>query len=95
MMRKLIKMVALLAFIGNRDALAQTVGVAKSPTASVIATTPLKPMQDSRSTPVGIAPIGRRQPRLRDLPFAAISELERLSAEDRALDRKLMICRGC
>ena len=53
-MRKLIKMVALLAFIGNRDALAQTVGVAKSPTASVIATTPLKPMQDSRSTPVGI-----------------------------------------
>ena len=50
MMRKLIKMVALLAFIGNRDALAQTVGVAKSPTASVIATTPLKPMQDSRST---------------------------------------------
>jgi hypothetical protein len=52
-------------------------------------------MQDSRSAPVGIGPIGHRQPRLRDLPFAAISELERLSAEDRALDRKLMICRGC
>jgi hypothetical protein len=94
-MRNVIKMVALLAFLGNREALAQTMGLAQSPTESMTATATLKPTQDSRSTSVGLAPIGHRQPRVRDLPFEAVSELERLSAEDSTVDRKLMICRGC
>jgi hypothetical protein len=94
-MRNVIKMVALLAFLGNREALAQTVGLAQSPTKSMTATATLKPTLDSRSMSVGLAPIGHRQPRVRDLPFEAVSELERLSAEDSTVDRKLMICRGC
>ena len=94
-MRNVIKMVALLAFLGNREALAQTVGLAQSPTKSMTATATLKPTQDSRSMSVGLAPIGHRQPRVRDLPFEAVSELERLSAEDSTVDRELMICRGC
>jgi hypothetical protein len=94
-MRNVIKMVALLAFLGNREALAQTVGLAQSPTKSMTATATLKPTQDSRSKSVGLAPIGHRQPRVRDLPFEAVSELDRLSAEDSAVDRKLIICHGC
>ena len=94
-MRNVIKMVALLAFLGNREALAQTVGLARSPTESMTATATLKPTQDNRSMSVGLAPIGHRQPRVRDLPFEAVSERERLSAEDSAVDQKLIICRGC
>jgi hypothetical protein len=93
--RNVIKMLALLALLGSREAFAQTVGVSESPTAPVIASAPLKPMQHSRSTSVGIAPIGHRQPRRRDAPLEAISELDRISAEDSAIDRKLTICRGC
>jgi hypothetical protein len=62
---------------------------------SVVAVEPLKPMQDIRSTSVGIAPIGHRQLRRRDLPLTANGEVGRPGAEDLALDRKLVICRGC
>lgn len=91
-MRNAIKMVALLAFLGNREALAQTVGMTGSPSA---VNTPLKLTQDSASASVGVAPIGHRQPRVRDLPPEAVGGLERLSAEDSAVDQKLIICRGC
>ena len=91
-MRNVIKMVALLAFLGNREAIAQTVAVTRLPKT---VNAPLKLTQDSGSTSVGVAPIGHRQPHLRDLPFAAVSGLERLSAEDSAVDQKLIICRGC
>jgi hypothetical protein len=95
MMRNVIRMVAVLAFLGNRVAIAQTVGVTGAPTGSAIATAPLKLSQDARSTSVGVAPVGHRQPHPRDVPLETVSELERPSAEDSAIDRKLIICRGC
>ncbi|WP_407174351.1 hypothetical protein [Bradyrhizobium sp. STM 3562] len=41
------------------------------------------------------APIGHRQPQAKDVPSENPSDLERVSEEDRAVDRKLTICRGC
>lgn len=41
------------------------------------------------------APVGHRQPKIRDVNFENPSDLERRSAEDIKIDRKLIICRGC
>jgi len=49
--------------------------------------------QDTR--PRDGAPIGHRQPQARDVPPQNPSDLERLTEEDAAVDRKLIICRGC
>jgi hypothetical protein len=44
---------------------------------------------------VGQAPIGHRQPKIRDVPTENPSDLERRGDEDTRIDRKLIICRGC
>jgi hypothetical protein len=93
-MRKLIKTIAVLALLGSRGAIAQTVGtVGPSVGSSTAATAPFSRTQDTRL--IGQAPVGHRQPRARDVPSQNPSELERLTAEDAAIDRKLIICRGC
>ena len=93
-MRNMIKIVAILALLGSRGAFAQTVGTARSSAGSSnTATAPFSLMQDTRL--IGGAPVGHRQPRARDVPAQSPSELERLNAEDAAIDRKLIICRGC
>jgi hypothetical protein len=91
-MRNLIKTVAVLALLGSRGAIAQTVGTARSSTGSS-ATAALSSTQDTRL--IGVAPVGHRQPHARDVPPQSPSELERLTAEDAAVDRKLIICHGC
>jgi hypothetical protein len=90
-MRNLIKTAALLALLGSRIAMAQTVG--KSPAAPTAPIVTSSLAQDTR--PVGGAPIGHRQPQASDVPSEAAANLEQLSAEDAAVDRKLNICRGC
>jgi len=93
-MRSVIKIVTILAFLGSRGAIAQTVGLAGSPAASSSTAAGLSSLaQDAHM--IGEAPIGYRQPRGRDVPSQNSSELERLTPEDAAVDRKLSICRGC
>jgi hypothetical protein len=93
-MRNAIKIAAILALLGSRGAIAQTVGTARSSAGSSTTATALSSStQDTRL--IGGAPVGHRQPRARDVPSQSPSELERLSAEDTAIDRKLIICRGC
>lgn len=93
-MRNLIKTVAVLALLGSRGAIAQTVGTARSSAGiSTAATAPFSQTQDTRS--IGSAPVGHRQPHARDVPSEIPGELERLTAEDAAIDRKLIICHGC
>ena len=93
-MRKMIKIVAVLSLLGSRGAIAQTVGAARPSAGSLItATAPLSSKQQARL--VGEAPVGHRQPRARDVPPQNPSDLERLTEEDAAVDRKLIICRGC
>jgi hypothetical protein len=93
-MRNFINTIAVLALLGSRGAAAQTVGTARSSAgSSTTATAPFSLTQDARLT--GGAPVGHRQPRARDVPSQSSGDLERLSAEDAAVDRKLIICRGC
>ena len=93
-MRNVIKIVTILAFLGSRGAVAQTVGLARSSAASSGTAAGLSSLaQDART--IDGAPVGHRQPRVRDVPSQSSGELERLTPEDAAVDRKLVICRGC
>jgi hypothetical protein len=87
-MRNLIKTLVLLTLLGDRGAVAQTVGRSS---AGPIMASPLA--RDTRL--VGSAPMGHRQPHAADIPSENAVVLEQLSAEDIAVDRKLYICRGC
>jgi hypothetical protein len=49
-------------------------------------------MQNTRS--IRGAPVGHRQPHTSDVPSQNASDLEHISEEDAAVDRKLTICRG-
>jgi hypothetical protein len=93
MMRNFIRTVAVLALLGNRAAIAQTMEKARSPVANPVEPAPLRLTQDAR--PSGSAPVGHLQPQARDVPLQNPGDLERLSEEDAAIDRKLNICRGC
>ena len=93
-MRNVIRIVAILALLGGRGSIAQTVGVARSAAGSpTTETAPSSLTKDTRLT--GGAPVGHRQPQAREVPSQSSSDFERLSAEDAAIDRKLIICRGC
>jgi hypothetical protein len=88
-----------LALLGSRGAAAQTVGTARSSGgSSTTATAPFSLTQDTRLQDTRLTrgtPVGNRQPRARDVPSQSPGDLERLTAEDAAVDRKLIICRGC
>lgn len=92
-MRNLIRSVALLAVLGSRVSIAQTIGSATSPGGTANQTVSSSHGQDLRS--IGGAPIGHRQPRTSDFLSENSEDIARLSAEDAAVDRKLNICRGC
>jgi hypothetical protein len=93
-MRNLIRIVAVLSLLGSRAAIAQTVRTATSPPGFLTtATVPLSLTQGARL--VGEAPVGHRQPHAHDVPPRSPGDLERLTDEDAAVDRKLIICRGC
>ena len=92
-MRNLIGIAVLLALLGSRTTIAQTIGSAGSPagSASVMAPSPLT--QNTRL--IGGAPVGHRQPHTRDVPSENARDLEHVDEENAAVDRKLNICRGC
>jgi hypothetical protein len=93
-MRNVIKIVTILAFIGSRGAIAQTLVPARSSAEfSSPSAGPLSVAQDTII--IHEAPIGHRQPRVSDVPPQGPSEIERLTPEDATIDRKLGICRGC
>jgi hypothetical protein len=92
-MRNLLKTVAVLALLDGRPGSGQTMATARSSAGSATATAPSKLSQDTRLA--GIAPVGHRQPQTNDVPSGSPGALERLSTEDAAVDRKLIICRGC
>jgi hypothetical protein len=60
-----------------------------------------EPVPQMNSTPLsnaqtrGQAPIGHRQPRVQDLPPGLQREQGGATADQRALDKKLQICRPC
>jgi hypothetical protein len=93
MMRNFIKTVAVLALLGNRASIAQTMETARSSVGYPTAPAPLRLTQNTRMS--GGAPVGHRQPRAREVPSQNPGDLERLTEEDAAVDRKLTICRGC
>jgi hypothetical protein len=93
MMRNFIKTVAVLALLSNRAGIAQTVETPRSTVGYSMTPAPLRLTQDIRMS-VG-APVGHRQPHVRDVPSQNPGDLERLTDEDAAVDRKLTICRGC
>ena len=84
--RKLIKIAVLAAALGGRTAIAETNG-ADTFSRSTIASAVKDPRLNT--------PIGHRQPRVQDLPSGLSGEFEHISEEDRAADRRLIICRGC
>lgn len=79
--------------INARAAAAQTAAPAPSSLASVIV--PVASSQLPNAGMAGRAPIGHRQPRMRDVPAENPDDLERRDEEDVKIDRKLIICRGC
>ena len=89
-MQNLIRSVALLAVLGSRVSIAQTIGSARSPIGQTVSS---MHAPDVRS--IGRAPIGHRQPSTSDVPLENADDIERLSPEDAAVDRALIICRGC
>ncbi len=92
-MRNLIRIGVLLAVLGSRATIAQTVGSTGSSARSATTTVPSLPTQNTPLT--GGAPVGHRQPHARDVPSENAGDLERIGEEDAAVDRKLNICRGC
>ena len=59
-------------------------------------TTAAAPFLSGRVTMVAWpAPIGHRQPRVVDIPTSNSASPSQLDMLDKALDRKLTICRGC
>jgi len=93
-MRNVVKIVAIFAFLGSRGALAQTVEPARSSVgSSATAAGPFSLAQNTR--PVDEAPVGYRQLHAREVTSPSPSEFDRLTREDAAIDRKLVICRGC
>jgi hypothetical protein len=81
------------AVISSEAAMAETVGLAKSPIPSTSIPEISSSARDTRLA--GRAPIGHRQPRAVDVPSQKPNDLERIGDEDQAVDRKLTICRGC
>ena len=93
-MRNVMKIVTMLAFLGSRGAAAQMVEAARPSNGPI--STPAGPVSLAQNAGVlNEAPVGHRQPQARDVPSQIPGELESLNAEDAAVDRKLVICRGC
>ena len=73
-------------------------GATFSSEAAAQITAPPLPKSQPRDQPRDRAPIGHRQPRPQDLPPGVVrgeNGTSGTTAEERALDKKLEICRGC
>ena len=93
-MRHLITTIALLTLLSSPGAIAQTTGSARSSAELANPTVRSSMTQDTRL--IDSAPIGHRQPRASDVPSGNPNDLDYISAEDAAVDRKINnICRGC
>jgi hypothetical protein len=85
---KLIKTFVLAALMNLRTVVAQT-------------NPPMPPLtvgtavQSEPFDPRLSAPIGHRQPRLKDVTVGETAKVDQIDAESAAVDRKLTICRGC
>ena len=90
----LIKIVLLAALINARAAIAQT-----NPPMMPQVPTQLKTVgstvQPDALDPRLSAPVGHRQPRLKDVRVGEAGKLDPIEAESADVDRKLTICRGC
>lgn len=91
-MRNLITMVTSLTLLGGQPTIAQTkggVGSSAMPANQIVSSL--------RAQEVRLidGPIGRRQPHANEVSAVNASDLAHIGAEDAAVDRKLIICRGC
>ncbi|WP_029584608.1 hypothetical protein [Bradyrhizobium sp. URHD0069] len=92
-MRKLLGTFVMAALLIGRTALAETVGLANG--ANISGSTG-DASSASRELRLAMpAPVGHRQPQARDISSESPGDIERLGDEDRVVDRKLTICRGC
>ena len=94
-----IKMVMGIALVFASSPAASALDRVVYPAGTMVLESPLEQMRPfDVSRTAWPAPVGHRQPRAEDIPVerpkksASDAELERL---ERALDGKLMICRGC
>jgi len=92
-MYRLFTTLVYMALLSTRAADAQTMGTARPPSFS--RTEPMASLQPPELRLASGAPIGHRQPRVKDVPSENPGALETIGEEDRAVDRKLLICRGC
>ncbi|MBV9565360.1 MAG: hypothetical protein JOY90_33640 [Bradyrhizobium sp.] len=92
-MYRLTRNIVLAALLSGRVALAQTVGLApSSPPSTGAADLSWLPHEMQLA---GRAPVGHRQPRQSEIPMESADAVERANKENLAVDRKLIICRGC
>ncbi|WP_454623834.1 hypothetical protein [Bradyrhizobium cenepequi] len=94
-MREMIGAVILVALFSGRAATAETVGMAKPSPVGSPGTSDSSSRRERELILAWPAPVGHRQPQAKDLPSQSPNALEQISEEDRAVDRKLTICRGC
>jgi hypothetical protein len=87
---QLIKTFLVAALMNVRTVVAQT----NPPTVPQL-TTVGSAVQSEPYDPRMSAPIGHRQPRLKDVTVGEAGKIDRIDAESAAVDRKLNICRGC
>jgi hypothetical protein len=92
-MRILITTVVLLALLDSPAAVAQTIGSGRSSAGPAGPTMSSSLKSDTRL--MGGAPVGHRQPHVSDVLSENPNNLEHINEEDAALDRKIIICRGC
>ena len=99
-MRRLITKLVLTAIIvlsvpfGSPVVIAQSVESAKSSPGSSIPAVSSRPVMRNMRLAAG-ALVDHRQRRARDVPSENPNSLDHISAEDAAVDRKLVICRRC
>jgi hypothetical protein len=87
-MRNLIRTAVLLALLGSRTTIAQTIGSAASSAGSASATAASSLTQNRL---IGDAPVGHRQPHASDISSQNASDIEHIGEEDAGVDRKLNI----
>jgi hypothetical protein len=93
-MRNLITTIPLLALLDSPVVIGQSI---RSTGSSAVPEGPAIPSSLTPGTQsIGSGPVGHHQPRASDGPSESSNDLDHISAEDAAVDRKINnICRGC
>ena len=92
-MCKLTPAIALSLLLSSRAAAAHVIAPERLSVSSV--SVQIASSQSSGPGLAGRAPVGHRQPKINDILFENLSDLDRRSEEDIKINRKLIICRGC